>query len=228
MYVIILASGGSTRFGGIIPKQICKIDNKLVIEHNIDFLLELEPQLIKIIIITNVKCIEVIENLINSKYSIKQNKFIIILNNDINSHRLDSLELGLKYLESLNCYSDSKIMIHDVARPYLTGDDCKKLIDEMNNDIVYIQYCVKIDGGLINNKTFEFVNRDDYLEITTPLIIKFNILKEIYYQYLSKDINGIRHNYEFIPFIKEKNYLFKLILGNYKKLRKITIQDDLE
>jgi 2-C-methyl-D-erythritol 4-phosphate cytidylyltransferase len=226
MYFILLASGESARFESLIPKQIFYLGNKLVIQHVIDSILPLNP--IKIIIITNLKCIETIKNLINDTYSNVINMFEVVVNEKINSHRLDSLEIGLKSLEYISeLRPDSKIIIHDVARPYLSTCDYQKLIDEMGYNMVYVQYCLKINGGLINSKTFEFVDRDDYLETTTPLIITYNVFKEIYDQYLSRDHNGIRHNYEFIPFLKEKNYKFTLIHGNYKILRKITTKDDL-
>jgi 2-C-methyl-D-erythritol 4-phosphate cytidylyltransferase len=224
MYIIILASGNSTRFGGSIPKQIYNLNNKLLIQHSIDSILPLNP--IKIIIITNDNSLEKIKKLINNQYQ-SQTIFEIILNPDKNSHRLDSLELGLKYLKSIKCDNDHKIIIHDAARPYVTTSYYQRLLNEID-DMVYIQYCLRINGGLINNKTFEFVDRDDYLEIVTPLIITYNVFQKIYYQYLSKDHNGERNNYEFIPFLKQHNFPFKLITGTHKILRKITTLSDLE
>jgi 2-C-methyl-D-erythritol 4-phosphate cytidylyltransferase len=224
IYAIILASGYSTRFGGSMPKQIYNLNGKPVIQHSMDSLLPLNP--IKIIIITNDICFPLIKKLVN-QYT-NPNAFEIIVNQDKDSMRMDSLGLGLKYLKSIECDYNSKIIIHDGARPHVTTCHYQTLIDEMKNDLAYTQYCLKINGGLINSITFDIVNRENYLEMVTPIAIKYNVFKEIYDQHLDWNPSRGKRNYEFIPFLKEKKYSFKFITGTYRILRKITTFDDLD
>jgi hypothetical protein len=92
---------------------------------------------------------------------------------------------------------------------------------------MYVQYCVNISGGLINTRSFDFVDRSEYAEVVTPLVIRYDICKEIYDKYLKVDINGNRNYYEFVPILRDKKYNFKLIYGNYMTLRKITYIEDV-
>ena len=224
IYVILLASGNSTRFNNPISKQIYHINNKPVIQYSIESILPLNP--IKIIIVVNEKTYETINNMIDGY--LNDEIFKIILNDDTNSHRLDSIGLGLKYLESIECNNSDNIIIHDVARPWVTTNYYQKIINEMDEECKYVQYFTKISGGLFNVKNNNFVDRDDFIEIVTPLAIKYDIFREIYNMYILKDVNGNRIHYEFIPILKDKKYKFKLIEGNYRKLRKITTIEDIE
>jgi 2-C-methyl-D-erythritol 4-phosphate cytidylyltransferase len=62
------------------------------------------------------------------------------------------------------------VIIHDSARPFIQNYHINELLESMKEN-VYSQYYMKLVNGLLNIKTNQFVDRDDYVEICTPLCI---------------------------------------------------------
>jgi len=190
---ILLAAGTSTRFGSI--KQLYILPNgKTVLETCIETLLKVVD---KIIVVTN----ESIPN---------KNRRVIFVPNSINC-RLKSIEAGLRYIEKHYSLSTDKIVVHDAARPFITVDHIKKILSSKH---VLAQYCMKLTNGLIY-KGVQCVDRDDYMELCTPLCIDYKICMHICK-------NGVP--YEFIDVIKLP---FDLIPSTHRYLRKLTTQDDV-
>jgi len=209
---ILLAAGTSSRFESNTSKQLYKINSIPIITYSIN---NMKNILDKIIIVTNTKCYEEIKNIINDDINIK------IVINDINC-RLESLSKGLEYIK-INYNNIDKIIIHDSARPYLLEDHFKNLL---NTNHLYSQYYLKLVNGLAKKElsNYEIVNRDDYIEICTPICINFKLCYFIFKNYM--DIKN-RITYEFIPILDLLKIKYKFIEDSYKYLRKITIKDDL-
>ncbi len=229
---IILAAGNSTRFisNHHIPKQLFMINQKPVIIHSIDAFIKTN-KINLIIIITNSKYFDSINYYQNQYIKNTETEIKIeILINDIDC-RIESINTGLDYINSI--YSNDipknipkNIIIHDSARPFITSKHIIDLLDLHNDNYLYTQYYMKLYNGLLNIKTLETVNRDDYLEICTPICINYDLLKYFHEYYLNKkDENGNRIYFEYIPLLK--NIKYKLVEGHYKYLKKITTIDDI-
>ena len=209
---ILLAAGLSSRFNNSKPKQLYIINNKHIISYSIDVMMK---TLDKLIIVTNSICYKKIKRIV-------KNKSIIILKNDINC-RLESIGIGLNYINKHYNYC-SNVLIHDGARPYITA----LMIDNLllsNKNYLYSQYYLKLVNGLIKIKpTYEFVNRDEFIEACTPICINYKLCYFIFMNYIEK---SKRVTSEFIPIMKLLNLDYNFIEGKYKFLRKITTRDDI-
>ena len=191
---ILLAAGTSSRFGS--SKQLFILScGKTILETCIETLVQVVD---KVIVVTN----EVFLN---------KNRKVIIVTNSINC-RLKSIEAGLHYIDTHYSLSTRRVVIHDVARPFITTEQVSKILHYKK---VLVQYCLKLTNGLIY-KGAQCVSRDDYMELCTPLCINYKVCR-----LLCK--NGIP--YEFISGLTQEQY--QLIPSSYKYLRKITTIDDI-
>jgi 2-C-methyl-D-erythritol 4-phosphate cytidylyltransferase len=225
---IILAAGLSTRFNSKTSKQLYKIHNKHIIQYSIDaFLLK---NIRKIIIVTNTKCYYKIYKII-VKYYQKQKQHISIIINDYNC-RLESMQKALNYINSLHTSLIKNIIIHDSARPFITKKHIKHLINTQRiKQMLYTQYYIKLTNGLARftqEQELEFVDRDKYIEICTPLCIDYQLFNKIMND-SEYNQNGKRLFQEFIPVMNILNLQSKyhLLEGHYYFLRKITTTNDL-
>ncbi len=226
---IILAAGLSTRFNSKTSKQLYKIHNKHIIQYSIDaFLLK---NITKIIIVTNTKCYYKILKLV-IKYYPRYQRHILIIINDYNC-RLESMQKALNYINTLHTKIQN-IIIHDSARPFITKKHIKYLINtHKNHKMLYTQYYIKLTNGLARftqEQELEFVDRDKYIEICTPLCIDYQLFNKIMNDQEYKDQNGKRLFQEFIPVMNILNLQSKyhLLEGHYYFLRKITTTNDLQ
>jgi 2-C-methyl-D-erythritol 4-phosphate cytidylyltransferase len=238
---ILLSAGTSSRFqdtnihnitSQYQYKQIHLIENKPLILYSIETIIDIVD---KLIIITNIECYDKIKNIINENYNYQKDKKkkIILLINNINC-RLESINTGLHYINKYysknnkNLNNIDNIIIHDVARPYITQDYIQKLIssenDNDNTTHLYSQYYLKLTNGLMNLDNNTIVDRNKYIELCTPLCINYNLFNFIFTNYIQKD-NSI--TCEFIPILQLLNININLIEGHYKYLRKITTRDDI-
>ena len=193
---ILLAAGTSSRFGS--SKQLFILPSgKTVLETCIETLVQV-GELGKVIVVTN-------------KVFPNKNRKVICVTNSINC-RLKSIEAGLHYIDTHYSLSTRRVVIHDVARPFITVDHILNLLQSKK---VHVQYCLKLTNGLIY-KGVQCVNRDDYMELCTPLCIEYKTCR-----LLCK--NGVP--YEFISGLTQEEY--QLIPSSYKYLRKITTIDDI-
>ena len=231
---ILLSAGTSSRFNNInsntqpntnYSKQLYLIDNKPLILYSIETIIDVVD---KLIIITNIECYDKIKNIINEKYNYQNDKKkkIILLINNINC-RLESINTGLQYInknyKNNNLNNLNNIIIHDVARPYITIDYIKTLTSSNNTTHFYSQYYLKLTNGLMHIDN-EVVDRDKYIELCAPLCINYKLFNFIFTNYIQKE-NMI--TYEFIPILKILNIKCNFIEGHYKYLKKITTRDDI-
>jgi 2-C-methyl-D-erythritol 4-phosphate cytidylyltransferase len=238
---ILLSAGTSSRFQDTTIhnttsqyqyKQIHLIENKPIILYSIEKIIDIVD---KLIIITNIECYDKIKNIINENYNYQKDKKkkIILLINNINC-RLESINTGLHYINKYysknnkNLNNIDNIIIHDVARPYITQDYIQKLIssenDNDNTTHLYSQYYLKLTNGLMNLDNNTIVDRNKYIELCTPLCINYNLFNFIFTNYIQKDKSI---TCEFIPILQLLNININLIEGHYKYLRKITTRDDI-
>ena len=206
---IILAAGNSTRFDQKTPKQLYKINGKTILSYSVNALSDLD----QIIIVTNSKCAKTIENH-RELPTIK-----IAINNK--NCRLASIKAALNKTDK--CAKN--VIIHDAARPYINKTHIKTLI-KSSKTYAYSQYCLKLTNGLIrkNETNIECLDRDQYLELCTPLICDYHLMNFIFATYIDKPN---REHHELLSVIDSFKIPYNLIEGTHKYLRKITTLDDI-
>ncbi len=229
---IILAAGKSQRFLQQTPKQLHLLNNKPIINYSIETFLGSEHQISLILIVTNSKCYEEMLNIKNQYYMYAKVKIVFLIN-DVNC-RIESINTALNFIKT-NCKTTGiqnnqiNIIIHDAARPFINSIHVDKLLNQMTKDVVYAQYYLKLVNGLLCLENHQTVNRDNYIEICTPLCINYAVLRNLMKNYINKkDSNGGRIYHEFIPILKDIGLLYILLEGHYNYLRKITTIEDLE
>jgi 2-C-methyl-D-erythritol 4-phosphate cytidylyltransferase len=217
---ILLSAGFSNRFKSNqlfnpICKQLFEINNKPIIQYSIETMLNNVDLLL---IVTNSTCYQTIKNIVNNKF---KNNNIIILQNDINC-RLKSIETGLNFLNKKCKRFISHVIIHDSARPYINSTVFKNI---KNYNYLYSQYYLKLTNGLATIDG-EFVDRNNYIEMVSPIFINLKIAYYIFKNYMS-EFNRI--SYEWIPILHLFNFhnKIKLIEGKPSELRKITYFEDI-
>jgi 2-C-methyl-D-erythritol 4-phosphate cytidylyltransferase len=197
---VILAAGKSTRFGFDFPKQLCLVDGKPIVQHSID---TLGRHLDRVIVVTNSDCASKIqaEVVINDKDS-----------------RIESLSKALEIIDDCD-----NILIHDAARPFITDEMVEKLLNSMEHNY-HVQYYLKLVNGLsvFNGATWEIPDRENFIELCTPQITKFDYFVKEFTQQI---ING--NECEILPIVSRSGLNFKLLQGKLRYLRKITYSDDI-
>jgi len=216
IWTILLAAGTSSRFNANKSKQLYEIDNKPIISHSID----LFSKYSNIVIVTNSKCYDEI-------YSLYYNQFIILIN-DIND-RIESINVGITYINKYYINnSNINIIIHDAARPFVCDKYIKKII-KLIPKYIYIQYVIKINNGLfkLNNYINESINRDDFVELCTPLCINIDVFNYIWNNFIYKKNITCEFLYILNLLIGHPDYKYKLLYGENTYLRKITTFTDV-
>jgi 2-C-methyl-D-erythritol 4-phosphate cytidylyltransferase len=203
---ILLAGGNSTRFGSSTVKQLYILEGMPIILHSLKIMSSL---LDIVVIITNSKSFFMIEKLIKNYTNVK------LLINDIDC-RLESIFTGLKYLSTM---SINKVIIHDSARPYIKDYHIHNLLKSTKK---YTHYCAKITNGLFNYNIAD-INRDDYVQLCSPLSINYNLAYFIYKYYMNKH----RITSEFIYIIKLLGVEYEFIFDSETFLKKITYKNDI-
>jgi 2-C-methyl-D-erythritol 4-phosphate cytidylyltransferase len=215
---ILLAAGTSSRFNNNKPKQLFQINNKSIISYSIESMINVVDELI---IITNEQCYNEIKELVSV------NNKIIILINDVNS-RIESIKTGLVYINNKHI-SINKIIIHDSARPYVTEDHFKKILE---SNFQYSQYYLKLVNGLAKkDKTkykiflkYKIFDRDEYIEICTPVCCDYKLYYFIFMNYIG---NKNLFTTEPLTILNLLNIPYDFVEAHHKYLRKITYLDDI-
>jgi len=213
---ILLAAGNSTRFGS--PKQLTYIGDKMIIEHSLETLSELD----KVIIVTNPKCYETISKI---RFQVNPSSSSLLSPRELGSPRNvilisegtreDSIKKGLKFLWNTG-WNINKVIVHDAARPFVTKSQVALLLQGE----FYSQFVLKLTNGLaiMSNGKAEPLDRNKYFELCTPVMISF----ELACKYLSGQY------FEFLDILNEQGINYSLHMGCYRELRKITYPSDLE
>ena len=117
VFLILLAAGESKRLKSAEPKPYIKVNNKTLVEYNIDK-------------IQNIKAIKKIVIVYNKKHKKKLNNLNIknVIKISGGKTRAQSTLLALKKIKKLKC---SKVLIHDVARPNTSIKLIKKIIHSL-------------------------------------------------------------------------------------------------
>ena len=219
---LLLIGGFGTRFDNNIEKQLYKIDSIPLFVYSLKILVN---TLDSVVIVTNSKCLGAVKEIIKMDY-ILNNKEIFIVTNDIGD-RLESIDVGLNFISKYFSKDVLNLVIHDGSRPFIKEKHVNNLLSNVKDDIFYSQYYLNLTNGLLkcNNENYEEVNRDDFIEICTPVCVNFGLFSFLFSNYIKKER---RICWEVIPLLDLLKINYELIKGSSKSLQKITTKDDLE
>lgn len=159
---LILSGGVGKRFGSVIPKQYCLINNKPVIDYVLEACIE-SKNTDKIVVVCDPDYVE---------YSniLRTNKEIDIVPNG--KERYDSLNNGLQFIKQN--YKCKNICIFDAVAPLVYPDLIDEYFDKLNeNDCVIT--CQKITGEL-GNYDYDILLRDKFYITQSPESFRFDLL----------------------------------------------------
>jgi len=222
---ILLSGGFSSRFNSSTLKQLYNYNSIPLFLHSLKIL---SQTLDIVVIIVNSLCFDDIKYLIEKDHTLN-NCQIYLSTNDENC-RMESIYNGLCFIQNnLQKENISNLIIHDAARPFIKEKHITNLLDLITKENFYAQYYLKIVNGLLkkNKSGYKEVNREEFIEICTPVCINFKLFKFIFLNYMKKEM---RISWEFIPVLDLMKMKYELVCGDdeYKYLRKITKLTDLE
>lgn len=214
--VIIPASGRGERFGGKIPKQFLKIDNKEIIALTLE-----KFNRIKLIdeIIISVK----LENFVKissviKKYKLTKVKKIV----EGGARRQDSVYNALLNLE---CKDDDLILIHDAVRPFISAKKINEIISEAKDGdgvILGLPVSETVKRADEKNNVSETVDRKNLWTIQTPQVFRYDVLKRSFDRANEENFTGTDE----ASIVENAGYKVKIIHGERDNV-KITVKDDL-
>lgn len=215
--VIIPASGSGERFGGKIPKQFLKIDNKEIIAHTLEKFNRIKL-IDEIIISAKLENFVKISSVIK-KYKLTKVKKIV----EGGNRRQDSVYNALLNLE---CKDDDLILIHDAVRPFISPKKINEIIFEAENcegvilGLPVSETVKRVDG---KNNVSETVDRKNLWTIQTPQVFRYDVLKRSFDKANEENFTGTDES----AIVENAGYAVKIIHGERCNV-KVTVKDDLK
>ena len=218
---IVLAGGVGSRIGADIPKQYIEVNGKPIIFYSLETFQQ-HSDIHSIVIVANEEWISSIEKW-NNQFGITKVAAVI----PGGMSRQHSVLNGLRYLDEHGVSDDTRILIHDSARPGVTSAVVDRILSSAENadgvlpvvpvkDAIYSSKAGKnIDGILDRNELFagqspEVLNFRQYYQITNSLS--------------DEQLLQIRGCCELAVL---NGFQIRLVLGDEKNY-KITTQEDLD
>ena len=214
LVILLLAAGSSERYKVNKfdkPKQLESINRKTIIEICLENLIMLN---------LNSKILTVASKSTFYKTKLICEKLNVLPPIIGGNTRQDSVKKGLNYLDKFN---PTRIIIHDVARPYINKHVIDDLIKNLNGSISCVVPYLNVSDSLAKvekNNKLKRVDKNKFYLIQTPQICKFKDLK-----YVHDNNNDIFDDESSL--LSKHGYKIKTILGDPKSL-KITYKNDLE
>ncbi|WFB64889.1 2-C-methyl-D-erythritol 4-phosphate cytidylyltransferase [Sphingobacterium sp. WM] len=216
-FVIIVAAGTGSRIGGNLPKQFLLLQEKPILMHTVEKFANsnCKPQIILVLS----------EQMIDYWKEICQNyKFNIPHHITIGGNsRFQSVKNGIEFIRNTQTLTaDSKIAVHDAARPLVSSALIDNLFLTCNKNRPAVIPAVQSTNSvrLGNQENSHAVDRQTVWLVQTPQLFMADLLVEAYEQpeedYFTDDASVVE---------KLSNNLY-LLPGEYQNL-KITFEEDL-
>ena len=218
--VIIVAAGNGTRFKGEIPKQYVKINNETILNMTLKKFIDLD-QIRYIQPVINIKHQNIYNETIKKLKSLKNFKKILPPCFGGNE-RCVSVKKGLIAISKLED-NPNKVLIHDAARPFISKQIIKNVINKLELYDAVLP-CINIVDTVwkIEKNAFKFLtDRTSYYRAQTPQGFNF---KKILKAHLK---NSETWAYDDIYLANKNNFKIMQILGSDFNI-KITKPEDLE
>lgn len=223
-WVILLAAGKGTRFGGQIPKCYRLVAGRPIISWSITSLTK-HKKITKILPVINLKdeslALQSLEN---------QNKCLqpVIGGNS----RLESLILALQWIEKQK-HGPDYILVHDAARPIIPTTIINLLINQYNQKPTCVLPVLAVNDSLakcsFTNNTHimnKALSRKDINIIQTPQLFNYKGLVSILLQSDSKTKQYIKDDIPEWEILLRENQDIQCIKGD-PSLSKLTHKNDL-
>jgi len=195
---VLLAAGESTRFGGLVPKQLVNIAGKPVLGYSLQTFND-HPKINEIVVVTQENLIPAVQDLVKDSFS----KVSAVIKGG-KTRYLSSLAA----INHVNAEHDTKILFHDAARPFVTQSmisDCLNALekyDAVTTAIPPSDTLLKV----VDNEILSVPNRKDLMCAQTPQGFRLGVVRQAY-ELLEKEKNyeptddcGVVHR--FLPEIK--------------------------
>ena len=157
--LILLSGGKGTRMRKDLPKQYLLLAGKPIIMHSLERVGKIK-KIDEIIIVCAEEYISYLQELIK-KYNVKVNvKFALA-----GQTRQESVYNGLK------CVSNSSVLIHESARPFVLKEEFEKLIEDESENITY-GYSIPYTVAKGKDYFLDTLKREELVNIQLPQ--KFN------------------------------------------------------
>jgi 2-C-methyl-D-erythritol 4-phosphate cytidylyltransferase len=219
---LLLIGGSGTRFDSNIKKQLYKYNSIPLFLYSLRKLLK---TLDSVVIVTNSDCISEVTKIILDRDDLDSEN-IYTVTNDIGD-RLESIDVGLSFIYKFFSKDILNIVIHDGLRPFIQEKHIMSLLSVVKDDTFYSQYYLNLTNGLLKceNNRYEEVDRNDFIEICTPVCANFGLFNFLFSNYIKKER---RICWEIIPLLDLLKIKYELLKGSSQSLRKITTKDDIE
>lgn len=216
---LIVAAGSGTRMGNLdCPKQFLLVNNKPILYYTVNAF-ETNPNIDKILIVTNKAYIKQVKNW-SDQYQLTKVNYVV----EGGSTRQESVFNGLKALKNAGINENDVILIHDCARPLISQDiinnnieACKKH-DAVDTAIAASDTIMKSLNG---DKIDSIPNRKELYQSQTPQTFKFGLIYKAHENAMNNEAT------DDCMLVKMAGNDIYLVNGS-KLNFKITTQEDLE
>ena len=185
-YVLIVAGGDGSRFGGDVPKQFVLIRGKPLLLHTINAFLRVD-QSFKLVLVLPDKMVEQWKS-ICKEYHFIHNHLIVPGGK---TRQLSVLE-GLKYIPD-----DSLVAIHDGVRPVVSArliEEGFKLAKEKGSAIPVVEVTDSVRE--VEGRSSKVVNRENLRLVQTPQFFQSERIKTAYLKISDKTFSDDASVYE--------------------------------
>lgn len=219
---IVLSAGTGKRMGSEIPKQYLPINKKPVIYYSLKAFEESGVE--EIILVAGKEDVEYCRTQIVEQYGLKKVTAIV----PGGKERYDSVYEGLKAIS----FADY-VLIHDGARPMLTGEIIKRSMDAvMTEKACVVGMPVKDTIKVVDKDAFSKTtpDRNTLWQVQTPQSFSYPLIMDAY----TKLKERIAQNGRTLPAITDDamvaeyflNQKIKMVEGSYENI-KVTTPEDL-
>ena len=173
-FAVIPAAGSGSRMGNSLPKQYLPLAGRPMIYHAVHTLC-ISPEITSVFVILSPEDREWLKH----DWSEFSSKLIVF--NCGGETRAMSILNGLKAAsEESFIDNDDWVMVHDAARPCLSEELLKKLLDELSDDAVGGLLAVPLSDTLkrggTNNRVQKTEPRKDLWQAQTPQMFRYKLL----------------------------------------------------
>lgn len=170
LWVVVPAAGAGTRFGARIPKQYCLLADKPVIAHTLDRLRALKPAGLVVALAAGDRHWDALAEARGWPSE-------TVTGGDT---RADSVRAALVSLAS-RAKADDWVLVHDAARPCVTGDDIGALISTVRDDPVGGVLAAPVNDTIKQvaaGRIERTLDRDALWAALTPQLFRYAVLKQ--------------------------------------------------
>ncbi|WOE74056.1 bifunctional 2-C-methyl-D-erythritol 4-phosphate cytidylyltransferase/2-C-methyl-D-erythritol 2,4-cyclodiphosphate synthase [Alterisphingorhabdus coralli] len=216
-HAIIVAAGSGSRAGGDIPKQYRDYQGQPLLRHSVRNLLS-HPLIGQIIVVIGAGQDAMAQQALPQDDRIKT-----VLGGD---SRMASVANGLQALSALEIAADTKVLVHDAARPGLSHDVIDRLLLALDEQPGAVPVLPMVDSMTNNAGELlgEAVDRNDFVRVQTPQAFHFHVLQAAHQHWQTKSGDAPTDD---ARMVQDCGYKVAAVAGD-EKLAKITFAEDFD